>query len=49
MEFCGVTTPFRGVRVYKRSGMGMQGSETALEEPMSITIHIRTEMERRDY
>ena len=28
----GVVTPFRGVRVYARSAMGMPGSETALEE-----------------
>ena len=34
MKFCGVATPFRGVRVYVRSAMGMPGSETALEELM---------------
>ena len=32
MKYCGVATPFRGVRVYVRSAMGMPGSETALEE-----------------
>ena len=32
MRYCGVDTPFRGVRVYARSAMGMPGSETALEE-----------------
>ena len=32
MKYCGVVTPFRGVRVYTRSEMGMPGSETALEE-----------------
>ncbi|KAI0235047.1 hypothetical protein LSAT2_014535 [Lamellibrachia satsuma] len=32
MRYCGVVTPFRGVRVYARSAMGMPGSETALEE-----------------
>lgn len=32
MKYCGVATPFRGVRVYARSAMGMPGSETALEE-----------------
>ena len=32
MKYCGVVTPFRGVRVYTRSAMGMPGSETALEE-----------------
>ena len=34
MKFCGVATPFRGVRAYARSAMGMPGSETALEELM---------------
>ena len=32
MKYCGVVTPFRGVRVYTRCAMGMPGSETALEE-----------------
>ena len=32
MKYCGVVTPFRGVRVYARCAMGMPGSETALEE-----------------
>lgn len=32
MKYYGVATPFRGVRVYARSAMGMPGSETALEE-----------------
>ena len=32
MKYCGVATPFKGVRVYVRSGIGMPGSETALEE-----------------
>ena len=31
-KYCGVVTPFRGVRVYTRCAMGMPGSETALEE-----------------
>jgi hypothetical protein len=35
MKFCGVATPFRGVRVYVRCAMGMPGSETALEELMN--------------
>ena len=35
MKYCGVATPFRGIRVYKRCAMGMPGSETALEELMS--------------
>ena len=34
MKYWGVVTPFRGVRVYTRSAMGMPGSETALEELM---------------
>jgi hypothetical protein len=34
MKYCGVATPFRGVRVYRRCAMGMPGSETALEELM---------------
>lgn len=32
VKYCGVFTPFRGVRVYTRSTTGMPGSETALEE-----------------
>ena len=32
MKYYGVATPFRGVRVYAHSLMGMPGSETALEE-----------------
>ena len=38
MKYCGVATPFRGVRVYARSVMGMPGSETALEELMSRVL-----------
>ena len=34
MKFCGVATPFKGIRVYVRSAMGMPGSESALEEVM---------------
>ena len=34
LKYCGVATPFRGIRVYARSAMGMPGSETALEEMM---------------
>ena len=34
MKYCGVATPFKGVRVYVRSVMGMPGSETALKEVM---------------
>ncbi|KAK3103665.1 hypothetical protein FSP39_020858 [Pinctada imbricata] len=32
MKYCGVVTPFKGIRVYTRCAMGMPGSETALEE-----------------
>ena len=35
LKYCGVVTPFRGIRVYQRCAMGMPGSETALEELMS--------------
>ena len=35
MKYCGVATPFKGIRVYQRSAMGMPGSETCLEELMS--------------
>ena len=34
LKYCDVATPFRGIRVYTRSAMGMPGSETALEEMM---------------
>ena len=34
MKYCGAATPFKGVRVYVRTAMGMPGSETALEELM---------------
>ena len=34
MKNCDVATPFKGVRVYVRSAMGMPGSENALEEVM---------------
>ena len=36
--WCGVATPFRGVRVYAWSAMGMPGSETALEELMCCVL-----------
>lgn len=29
-KYCGVATPFRGVRIYQRYAMGMPGSETPL-------------------
>ena len=35
MKFCGVATPYKGIRVYTRCAMGMPGSETCLEELMS--------------
>ena len=34
MKYCGIVTPFRGVRAYARGAMGMPGTETALEELM---------------
>ena len=34
LKYCGVATPFRGVRLYTHCAMGMPGSETALEELM---------------
>ena len=34
-KYCGVNTPFKGVRVYCRAAMGMPGSESALDELMS--------------
>lgn len=34
LKYRGVATPFKGVRVYVRSAMGMPGSETSLEELM---------------
>ena len=34
MKFCGIATPFKGIRVYQRGAMGMPGTETALEEMM---------------
>ena len=34
MKYCGIATPFRGIRVYTRSAMEMPGSETTLEEMM---------------
>ena len=38
MKYCGVVTPFRGVRVYLRGSMGLPGSETALEELMTRVL-----------
>ena len=38
MKYCGVATPFEGIRVYTRSAMGMPGSETCLEELMSRVL-----------
>ena len=34
MKYCGVATPFRSIRVYTRSAMGMLSSETTLQELM---------------
>ncbi|KAL9974235.1 hypothetical protein ACROYT_G011250 [Oculina patagonica] len=60
MKYCGVATPFRGIRVYTRSAMGMPGSETALEElrdvlqnsPMAFTVaalHTRSSLTGRAF
>ena len=38
LKYCGVATPFRGIRVYTRSTMGIPGSETALEETMGRVL-----------
>ncbi len=38
MKYCGIATPFKGIRVYTRSAMGMPGSETCLEELMSRVL-----------
>ena len=38
MKFCGIVTPFKGVRVYTRGAMGMPGTETALEELLSRVL-----------
>ena len=38
MKYCGIVTPFKGIRVYARCAMGMPGSETALEELMSRVL-----------
>jgi len=38
MRFCGVATPFKGVRIYTRCAMGLPGSETALEEVMNRVV-----------
>ena len=38
MKYGGVVTPFKGIRVYTRSAMGMPGSETALEELVCLVL-----------
>ena len=38
VKYCGAATPFKGIRVYTRSAMGMPGSETCLEELMSRVL-----------
>ena len=38
MKYYGVATPFKGIRVYTRSAMGMPGSETYLEELMARVL-----------
>ena len=42
MNYCGVATPYKGIRVYTRSAMGRPGSETCLEELMSrVKIRVK--------
>ena len=41
MKYCGVLTPFKGVRVYARSAMGIPGSETVLEQ---LICHVLGEL-----
>ncbi len=38
IKYCGVSTPFKGIRVYTRCAMGMPGSESSLEELMSRVV-----------
>ena len=38
MKFCGIPTPYKGIRVYTPCVMGMPGSETALEKLMSRVL-----------
>ena len=38
MKFCGIATPYKGIRLYTRCAMGMPGLETALEELMSRVL-----------
>ena len=38
LKYCGVVTPFKGVRVYTRCAMGLPGSESALKELMSRVL-----------
>ena len=34
LKYCGVATPFHGIRINTKCVTGMPGSETALEKPM---------------
>ena len=38
IKFCGIATPYKGIRLYTRCAMAMPGSETALEELMSRVL-----------
>ncbi|KAK3090592.1 hypothetical protein FSP39_012951 [Pinctada imbricata] len=38
LKYCGIVTPYKGIRVYTRCAVGMPGSETALEELMSRVL-----------
>ena len=37
-KYCGFVSPFKGLRVYQRTAMGMPGSEVALEELLSLVL-----------
>jgi len=43
VKYCGVATPYKGVRVYTRCAMGMPGSESALEELMTRIVGTLTQ------
>ncbi len=38
MKYCGIATPYKGIRVYTRAAMGLPGSETCLEELMARVL-----------
>lgn len=51
VKYCDVATPFKGVRIYTRTAIGMLGSETALEEQVSMMMckqQIASQFQRRN-